>query len=469
MEAEDTVLNLSDVVNDDTIDDDADSSGAATGSAPNRKHNTRSPSAFDPSATLLSPLHDEFADPDPSLDHLSTTQVELLEQEIANLLNQNSTATSVALLSAAAQQRQAGSGLDSGGGEAGSENIAGLGMNMSGLAAVLQAHARAAENERVAQELAAKDPEFARQRAAALAEKGQKPTRTAPAFHSLTGAGESHRSRRKRRRTGPKEVADGSDYFYSDEHSESDGETGNVGVRAPQTERAHGDPPSAGSPPLPAEFSDMNDILTQLTGPFEPEPDHGHGTSPESSPVVSHALVHDSSPMHISHSLPLSPSNRGSAPQPVASTSSAAALANGTNKKGKKTKGREKLNEHVCDIDLCHKSFTRRSDLARHMRIHTGERPFVCSEDGCGKTFIQVHEILSVISIVLILSFSARLCMFIHEFTPGRSHIVVNTPVVGRPLVIQVAWLGIVGHIPANDPTSAKILGARRPLPDERL
>ncbi|KAI9711139.1 MAG: hypothetical protein M1812_007243 [Candelaria pacifica] len=42
-----------------------------------------------------------------------------------------------------------------------------------------------------------------------------------------------------------------------------------------------------------------------------------------------------------------------------------------------------------CSWEDCPARFSRKSDLQRHYRIHTNERPYACDWPGCGKSFIQ--------------------------------------------------------------------------------
>jgi len=44
---------------------------------------------------------------------------------------------------------------------------------------------------------------------------------------------------------------------------------------------------------------------------------------------------------------------------------------------------------HVCDHDGCEKAFSDSSSLARHRRIHTGRRPYVCQEPTCERSFCR--------------------------------------------------------------------------------
>ncbi|KAL2819435.1 putative C2H2 finger domain protein [Aspergillus granulosus] len=44
---------------------------------------------------------------------------------------------------------------------------------------------------------------------------------------------------------------------------------------------------------------------------------------------------------------------------------------------------------HVCDYAECNKAFSDSSSLARHRRVHSGRRPYICQEPTCDKSFCR--------------------------------------------------------------------------------
>jgi hypothetical protein len=71
----------------------------------------------------------------------------------------------------------------------------------------------------------------------------------------------------------------------------------------------------------------------------------------------------------------------------------------------------------LCSYEGCHKTFLEATQIRKHMQVH-GERQYVCHFDGCGKVFFLLninivtllcsHLSLSLVQEVLVCTFVAK-------------------------------------------------------------
>jgi len=108
--------------------------------------------------------------------------------------------------------------------------------------------------------------------------------------------------------------------------------------------------------------------------------------------------------------------------------------------------GKPKEKSHICGE--CGRGFVKRSDLQRHGKKHTGEKPFPCGVPGCGAAFIQVRPFVDVPGCVTDPSSSSHpLLGYTIESIQAKSLSNANFPAAPNRSPILLLLVGIAAHM----------------------
>lgn len=103
---------------------------------------------------------------------------------------------------------------------------------------------------------------------------------------------------------------------------------------------------------------------------------------PLKRPLADIDQVSDFKRLHISHQSPEPASNKADSTEPLDSKQT---------KRANETSARNQA--YPCTIEHCDRIFDRPCRRDEHVRTHTGERPFICHEPGCAKSFARDYHL----------------------------------------------------------------------------